>query len=131
MTPRRAARRTTGNRNDALRRLRLGEEYLERARLGDPDDPDARTVNVGIACTAAIAFADAICLAAAGERSSSDDHRDAVALLAAIDARAAQDLRVLLSTKTETQYGTAPLSREKATRAMRAAENLAVRAREI
>ena len=37
----------------------------------------------------------------------------------------------LLSTKTETQYGTAPLSREKATRAMRAAENLAVRAREI
>lgn len=130
MSPKKS-RRTSGTRQDALARLALGEAYLERAKLGGDADGVERTANVGIACTAGIAFSDAICLAAVGERSAGDNHADAVELLRSLDPNAAQALQTLLALKTQTQYGSTVISAEKATRAMRAAEHLAVRARQI
>lgn len=99
--------------------------------MGDVDDDTERTANVGIACTAAVAFADAICISAAGEHSTGDNHQAAVTLLHSVNADAAKQLAILLSLKTQAQYGSTYISREKAIRAMRAAEQLAVHARAI
>lgn len=125
------SRRTSGTRTDALTRLALGEAYLERAQLGHVGDDIERTADVGIACTAGVAFADAICLAAVGERSAGESHVAAVDLLRTVDPAAARQLSSLLALKTQTQYGSTTISREKAARAMRAVEHLAARARMI
>ena len=76
---------------------------------------------------AGIAFADAICLAGVGERSSSGDHADAVRLLQEVDIKAAAHLQVLVSLKTRAQYGVARISEDEAKRAMRAVESLRIR----
>lgn len=131
MTPRPPARLVPGQRRDALARLALGEAYLDRALLGDQTDDTERTASVGIACTAAIAFADAICLNAVQQRSAGDNHGAAIDLLRTVDATAARHLGTLLALKTQTQYGSTTISTEKAARAMRAVEHLAARAREI
>lgn len=112
-------------------RLALADTYLERAQLGALDDELSRTVDVGIAVTAGIAFADAICLAAFGVRSAGENHGDAVDLLRDADPEAARALNALLTLKTQAQYGSTAISRDKAARAMRAVELLAARAREI
>lgn len=109
-------------------RLAIGDAYLERASLGDDSDDAERTVNVGIAGTAGIAFADAICLSAVGERSVGENHVDAVDLLRSVDAESARHLQVLLALKTQTQYGSTVIARDKAARAMRAVAHLSARA---
>ena len=88
-------------------------------------------MDVGIAVTAGIAFADAICLAAVGRRSAGENHADAVDLLETVAPESARDLQVLLGLKIQSQYGSTAISREKAARARRAVERLAAAAREI
>lgn len=111
------------------KRRELGEHYLVRAEMGRQTDPAERTVNVGIATIAGIAFADAICLGALGQFSTSGNHSDAVELLRTVDKDAAKHLQTLVSQKTATQYGVTTVSTEAAVRAMRAVNALAEQAR--
>lgn len=131
MTPRRSIRRVAGTAADARRRREEGHLLLERAGLGDETDARSRKVDVAIAVLAGIAYADAICLAALGERSAGGDHSDAVTLLREVDSTTAAQLQVLISVKTQAQYGVEVLSNEVVKRAMRAAALLAERADQL
>lgn len=117
-----------GSAADARLRREEGHLLLERAGLGDATNSRSGKVDVAIAALAGIAYADAICLAALGERSAGSDHSDAVVLLRAVDPRAAAHLQVLVSVKTAAQYGVDALSQEVVKRALRAADLLAERA---
>lgn len=128
MTPRRSVRRVAGSTADARLRREEGHLLLERAGLGDATNSRSGKVDVAIAALAGIAYADAICLAALGERSAGSDHSDAVVLLREVDPRAAAHLQVLVSVKTAAQYGVDALSQEVVKRALRAADLLAERA---
>jgi hypothetical protein len=63
---------------DARRRLAQSKKYVEVAELllGE-DAAEAKTVATGNAVLAGIAAADAICCTTPGERSRSQDHRQA------------------------------------------------------
>lgn len=128
MTPRRSVRRVAGSAADARLRREEGHLLLERAGLGDATNSRSGKVDVAIAALAGIAYADAICLAALGERSAGSDHSDAVVPLREVDPRAAAHLQVLVSVKTAAQYGVDALSQEVVKRALRAADLLAERA---
>ena len=128
MTPRRSVRRVAGSAADARLQREEGHLLLERAGLGDATNSRSGKVDVAIAALAGIAHADAICLAALGERSAGSDHSDAVGLLREVDPRAAAHLQVLVSVKTAAQYGVDALSQEVVKRALRAADLLAERA---
>lgn len=131
MTPRKALRRTSGTRADARSRRADGDLLLERAGLGDPNDARSRKVDVAIAVMAGIAYADAICLAAVGERSAGADHADAVALLKEVEDSPAASLQVLVALKSRAQYGVGTVSEDEAKRAMRAVEILRRRAADL
>lgn len=128
VTPRRKSRHVSGTQADARSRRAEADLLLERVGLGDAGDPRSRKVDVAIAVMAGIAYADAICLAALGERSASADHADAVALLQEVDSAPAASLQVLISLKTQAQYGVGTLSEDEAKRAMRAVHALRGRA---
>ena len=128
MTPRRSVRRVAGSTADARLRREEGHLLLERAGLGDATNSRSGKVDVAIAALAGIAYADAICLAALGERSAGSDHSDAVVLLREVVPRAAAHLQVLVSVETAAQYGVDALSQEVVKRALRAADLLAERA---
>lgn len=131
MTPRKPARTVRGTPGDARARREDGDLLMDRASLGDLNDPRSRKVDAAIAVLAGIAYADAICIALLGERSSSGDHSHAVQLLRQADPQAASDLQTLISIKTQAQYGVAALNSDSATRAMRAADRLGQRASEV
>lgn len=84
--------------------LRVSDEQLASCGEGPSS---AASVSAANAVSAAIAASDAICGSALGERSSSADHREAVALLAKVRGGAdlSTRLRRLLAQKTQTQYG--------------------------
>jgi hypothetical protein len=115
-------------RENAKQRLADAHAQMDLANLADSASAAReRKAAVACACTAAIAAADAACCAALGERSQSDNHRDATAVIAQIrpggDA-AGQKLARLLALKHEAQYGFGEISAEKLKTAQRNAEAL-------
>ena len=62
----------------ARKRLADARKFLELAEMvADPNEPTSLGVSAANAVLAGIAAADAACCAALGERSRSEDHRDA------------------------------------------------------
>jgi hypothetical protein len=102
--------------NNAEARARLSEAraYLETAELYvASNSPAERKASVSNAILAGIAGADAICGLVLGERSSGEDHAEAVTLLTQAvrpAKKAPNSLRRLLSEKTPVQYGVQPVS---------------------
>jgi nitroreductase len=112
----------------AKTRLEDARQHLVYAELhGKDSKPSERKASVATAVLAAIAAADAACCHALGERSRSDDHRDAVNLLKQVapgGAEAGNKLQRLLSLKDESQYGFGGMSRQKHEVAIRQAKAL-------
>ena len=111
-----ARRSATTPLTEAEARARLNEAhvYLETSeRLAASDANAEREASGSNAVLAGIAAADAICGIVLGERSSSDEHSQAVALLKRATRPAtkpANSLRRLLVAKTPVQYGVQPIS---------------------
>lgn len=108
--------RTTRNRTqdctrgDAIARLRQAESFLEVAGLVvDSDDDIAGSgVAAALAVLAGIAASDAACCARLKVRPRSQNHMDAVPLLATVrphGAAMAKDLQRLLTRKDDAHYG--------------------------
>jgi hypothetical protein len=99
---------------EARARLSEARAYLEMAELHvASDSPAERKVSGSNAILAGIAAADAICGLVLGERSSGEDHTQAVALLTRATQpmrKAANSLRRLLTEKTPVQYGVLQVS---------------------
>ena len=120
-------------------RMQRAREFLEVAELVvDEKDRDASPVYASsaaaLAVLAGIAASDAACCKAFGERSRSDNHRDAEMLLAEITPggkRAAADLRELLNLKDKAQYGFLRLSVPEVRKVMRRAGSLIKFAAEV
>jgi len=127
------------NTTEARKRLLIAEEFLEVADLVvDERDEDASPVYASAAASlavlAGIAASDAACCAALQERSRSQNHHEAEALLAQIEPdgrRAAKDLKDLLNLKDKAQYGFLPVSQRELTALMRKARQLVDFADEI
>jgi hypothetical protein len=115
-------------RAEARTRLEDARQQLVYAELhGKNAKPAERKASVAAAVLAAIAAADAACCHALGERSRSDDHRDAVNLLKDVTpggAAAANKLQRLLALKDESQYGFGGMSGQKHQAAIRHARGL-------
>lgn len=79
---------------------------------------------------ACIRAADAIAIAAHGERARGDDHQEALAILKAVPGVSAlvPDLGFALGVKSEWSYGVGPIRRRDLDRALRAAEKLVAEA---
>jgi hypothetical protein len=88
--------------------------------------PSERKAPVATAVLAAIAASDAARCHALGERSRSDDHRDAVNLVKQVTGgvEAASRLQRLLNLKDELQYGFGGMSAQKQAAAIRQARAL-------
>lgn len=95
------------------------------------DATDVADAYVTLCVHAGIAAADAICAAKLGVHARGENHRDAVALLAAADKAASHHLSVLLAMKTRAGYSHLPVSRERALRAGRATDALLDAARRL
>lgn len=116
---------------DARTRLRQAESFIEVAELtlGTDSTGGYPQVAASLAVLAGIAASDAACCARLGQRSRSQDHRQAIALLASIpDASQsmAQDLRRLLAIKDGAHYSsviTAPEAEAAVRRARRLYES--------
>jgi hypothetical protein len=94
---------------DARVRLRDAQAQLDLATLADAtSSAEARKAAAACAVVSGIAAADAACCAVLGERSRSQDHRDAADLIRRITAggdQAARHLGRLLGLKDAAQYG--------------------------
>jgi hypothetical protein len=113
---------------EAKTRLEDARQQLAYAELhGRNAKPSERKASVATAVLAAIAAADAACCHALGERSRSDDHRDAVSLVREVapgGADAGKKLQRLLNLKDESQYGFGGMARQKHEVAIRQAKAL-------
>jgi hypothetical protein len=102
-----------------------------------PEDYNFNHVAAGVAVLAAIAASDALCCRLLGERSRSQDHRDAVDLVATVRfgagdekvrERRSRDLADALATaldlKDESHYGAALVGQQQVKRLLRAAGKL-------
>jgi hypothetical protein len=121
MSPRSRAQPCT--RENAKQRLDDAHAQMDLADLATAESAAAeRKTAVACACTAALAAADAACCAVLGERSQSENHRDATALVAQIapgGPAAAHKLARCLGLKHEAQYGFGEISAEKLKTAQR------------
>jgi hypothetical protein len=126
MSPR--SRTQPCTRENAKQRLADARAQMELADLATANSgAPERKAAVACACTAAIAASDAACCAALGERSQSENHRDATTLVGQIAPGgdgAAQKLGRLLGLKHEAQYGFGEISAEKLKIAQRNARAL-------
>lgn len=120
---------------EAKIRLEDARQQLAYAELhGKDSKPSERKASVATAVLAAIAATDAACCHALGERSRSDDHRDAVKLVRQVAPGgddAGNRLQRLLSLKDESQYGFGWMSGQKYEVAIRQAKALVEFAEEI
>jgi hypothetical protein len=97
----------------ARARLKEAKLYLSAAELLDSGGAAENKVAGSNAILAGIAAADAICGLVLGERSSGDDHAQAINLLKRAthpSTKAANSLARLLTQKTPVQYGTDAIS---------------------
>lgn len=129
-----AARTTPAD--DGVRRGRLAKavQFATAAEaILDLSDETAEVTDayVTLCVHAGIAAADAICASRLGVHARGENHRDAVALLAAADRGASHHLAVLLTMKTRAGYSHLPVSRERAVRAGRAMDALLDTARRL
>jgi hypothetical protein len=122
------ARTQDCGKTEAKTRLEDARQQLAYAELhGKNSKPSERKASVATAVLAAIAAADAACCHALGERSRSDDHRDAVNLVKQVapgGADAGTKLQRLLNLKDESQYGFGGMGRQKQVIAIRQAKAL-------
>lgn len=120
----------------ARQRLTQARSYLDVAELAaDTSDPDLEYSGVAasIAILAGIAAADAACCAALGQRSRSDNHQDAAALLVQITPggkAAGAKMRQLIGLKDSAHYGFLAINAAQLKKTMRQAEQLVVFAEE-
>jgi hypothetical protein len=117
-------------------RLRKAKGFLTEARnirdLADPDD-DIGDAFASLCVLAGIAAADVLCCRAHGYHARSENHQDAIALLADVrpnGSALASGLSRLLSMKTKAAYSAAPVSAEDRRLAERAARQLVAAAGE-
>lgn len=109
-----------GDKGDARQRFDLGIAYVDLAGLADADSGRAAIqAAVGNYVLAAIAFADAICLARLGRRSADPDHAQAAQLLSTVDRSGADALKKVLSYKTRARSGPISMSTDELKRAER------------
>jgi hypothetical protein len=113
---------------EARTRLEDAREQLAYAEFhGKNSKASERKASVATAVLAAIAAADAACCYALGERSGSDDHRDAVNLVKQVapgGPDAGNKLQRLLNLKDESQYGFGGMGEQKHRVALRHAQAL-------
>jgi hypothetical protein len=105
-----AARTSACDQHDAQIRLSHAQRFIEVADLVVEGNELEQYGNVAasLAVLAGIAASDATCCAALRRRSRSQDHHDAIDLLAEVrprGAEASQDLRRLLALKDDAEYG--------------------------
>lgn len=110
--------------SEGRNRRRIAAKYLEVAEIAATEDGTAVNVAVGVAVLSGIAAADAICIAATGERYSGQDHAAAADLLAGVDRELGKKLRVLVGMKPGSHYGDTLLTTDQRDRAIRAARDL-------
>jgi hypothetical protein len=114
---------------EARRRRSHASRFLEVAEIAAGEgewDPEYTSVAASLAVLAGIAASDAACCKALGERSRSQDHRDAVQLLCRVvgGSAAARQLDALLALKDAAHYGFFDVSRTELRKALRRANAL-------
>lgn len=135
MSAQRKPRTDTCGPAEARVRMDQALAFLEVAELVGDQDDDLATPNVAasLAVLAGIAASDAVCCAALGTRSRSQDHRQALDLLrqvAAIGEAMARDLGRLLSVKDDAHYGVLHVSGQRVAAALRQARRVVYAAEE-
>jgi hypothetical protein len=115
-----------------LARLADARAQLQLAELAGADSSAAEIkAAISSAVLAGIAASDAACCKALGRTNRSQNHRDAVALLAQVSpggTDAAKELDRLLSLKDEAQYGFTSMTGQKLKQAVRRAKALVTHA---
>lgn len=112
---------TSATRRVRLRKaLQFADAADAVADLGD----DVGDAYVTLLVHAGIAAADVLCCARLGEHAVGENHTDAVALLAKVDRKVADDLRTLLGLKTKAGYSHQATSKSDRMRAERATGRL-------
>jgi hypothetical protein len=128
VSARQPARTQTCGEADARGRLRDARAQLDLADLaGAQSTPEEKKAAASCAVLAGIASADAACCKALGQRSRSQNHRDAVALVRQVapgGADAAKQLERLLGLKDQAQYGFEDVGGQKLSAALRQARAL-------
>lgn len=112
-------------------RLEQAEGFWRSAEDLYELDGDQRNSIVSLYVLAGIAASDVICCARLGERSSSENHTDAVAVLRRAAPASVAALQRLLSGKSAAAYGAKPSSGQRVLEARNAAAKLMDTAREI
>jgi len=102
---RRPARRKQVDRAFARARCERARGFLDAARVIDARPEADANACVSNAVLAGIAAGDAICAAALGEISASQNHADAADLLATVDRDLGRKLASLIGLKAQSQYG--------------------------
>ena len=124
-------RTVLGGPGEARGRRQISQKYLEVAGTADSGSTAAaNNVVVGLAVLADIAAADAICLAARGERYSGPDHGEAAQLLRSVDVALAGELAKLVRLKPAAHYGHQLLTDSQRKQALRSAGKLVAAATE-
>ena len=128
MTPRQSSRTQTCDEGAARTRLRDAYAQLELAELATAkSSAEERKAAASCAVLAGIAATDAACCAALGQRSRSQNHRDAAALVRQVSPggpEGARQFERLLSLKDQAQYGFEDVSGQKLAAALRQARAL-------
>lgn len=112
-------------------RLAKADQFLTAAEAIQAviDDVKVDDAYVTLCVHAGIAAADVLCCKALGVHASSENHNDAIGLLARVDKAASNHLRTLLGMKTRSGYSASPVSGTDRPRAERAATALVQAAR--
>lgn len=122
------ARTVSGRLNKANQFLAAAELVRQHAR----DEAEVADAFVTLCVHAGIAASDVICCKSLGHHSTSEDHAEAVSLLATVRAggvQLAQDLNDLIGMKSKAGYGEEPVSGDQPVRAYRRAAKLVLAAR--
>jgi hypothetical protein len=108
--------------------MNKAEEFYEAGVVLEGDSPSA---SVELLVLAGIAAADVVCCVRLGMHSSSESHREAVALLEKAEPHVEKHLGTLLGLKSKVAYTHLPPSTDDCKKASRTAENLVEAARRI
>jgi hypothetical protein len=128
VSPRQPSRVQPCGEDEARRRLRDARAQLDLAELaGGASSPEERKAAGSCAVLAGIASADAACCKALAQRSRSQNHHDAVALVRQLSPggpSAAKQLERLLGLKDQAQYGFEDITGQRLIAAVRQARAL-------
>ena len=128
MSPRQPSRVQPCGEDEARRRLRDARAQLDLAELaGGASSPEELRAAASCAVLAGIASADAACCKALAQRSRSQNHHDAVALVRQLSPggpSAAKQLERLLGLKDQAQYGFDDITGQRLIAAVRQARAL-------